>query len=337
MRILVIGGTRFIGAAAVHRLRARGHEVAVLNRGRTPDDLPPDVVRIVGDRDELSASRAALHRFGPDVALHMVVGNRMHAEHAQEALRGTVDRLVLASSIDVYRAYGRLNETEPGPLEPMPQDEDAPLRERLYPYRSQTKDTSDPRWSYDKIPAEKVVLGDPDLPGTVLRLPMVLGPGDYQHRLFPILKPMVDERPAIVLQRAYAHWQSTYGYVDNVAEALAVACENERASGRVYNVGDRALSVLEMHGHVARTLGWDGDFVLLSRDELPKSLIAPWRVEQSLVGSSDRIREELDYQPVLDLEEGIARTVAWERDHPPDPVPEDLDDYTDQDEVLGRL
>jgi nucleoside-diphosphate-sugar epimerase len=47
-------------------------------------------------------------------------------------------------------------------------------------------------------------MGTAGLPGTVLRLPTVYGPGDYQHRLFEYLKRMDDGRPAILLGEGVA-------------------------------------------------------------------------------------------------------------------------------------
>ncbi len=60
----------------------------------------------------------------------------------------------------------------------MPLTEESPLREHLYPFRGPTpRSDDDPRqWldDYGKILVERVVMGDPDLPGTVLRLPVEL-------------------------------------------------------------------------------------------------------------------------------------------------------------------
>ena len=80
-----------------------------------------------------------------------------------------------------------------------------------------------------------------------------------------------------------------------------------------------------------------GEFVLKPRDELPASLVTPWRVEQSLVGLAEKIRDDLGYAPVMDIEDCIHETVRWERDDPPDPLPTDRLNYDDQDDVLGKL
>src|SRR6188472_1238078 len=51
MRLLVLGGTKFLGRAAVDAALARGHEVTLFNRGRTNPGLFPDAEHLVGDRD----------------------------------------------------------------------------------------------------------------------------------------------------------------------------------------------------------------------------------------------------------------------------------------------
>src|SRR5690606_32464382 len=160
MRILVIGGTRFIGAAAVRRLQELGHEVAVLNRGLAPVEPPAGVVRIRGDRDALEAVRPRIEAFAPEAVLHNVILREEQVAGALEAIRGIAPRFVMVSSCDVYRAYGRLTGTEPGPPDPMPLVETSPLRESRYPYRDRFSDPSHPLHWYDKIPAEARALSD---------------------------------------------------------------------------------------------------------------------------------------------------------------------------------
>ena len=50
MRVLVVGGTSFVGRAIAWAVLGAGHELTVINRGVTPSDLPASVTRLVGDR-----------------------------------------------------------------------------------------------------------------------------------------------------------------------------------------------------------------------------------------------------------------------------------------------
>ena len=60
MSSLVLGGSTFVGRRLVNLLTEAGQSVAVLNRGRTPSALPPDVRRLVADRTDVASMRAAL-------------------------------------------------------------------------------------------------------------------------------------------------------------------------------------------------------------------------------------------------------------------------------------
>ena len=59
-RTLVLGGSVFVGRRLVHTLLEQGHEVTVLNRGKTPTELPGGVTRLVADRTDADQMRAAL-------------------------------------------------------------------------------------------------------------------------------------------------------------------------------------------------------------------------------------------------------------------------------------
>src|SRR5437870_13235909 len=104
------------------------------------------------------------------------------------------------------------------------------------------------------------------LPGTVLRLPMVYGPGDPLHRFFPMLKRMMDRRTRILLFDEMAAWRSPRGYVENVAAAIALAACSDRAVGEIYNVAEEpAFSELEWARQIAAQARWDGEFTVLPR------------------------------------------------------------------------
>ncbi len=64
-------------------------------------------------------------------------------------------------------------------------NEDSPLRGQLYPLRSHASGPEDMLYHYDKILVECELLENTIMPATILRLPMVYGPGDPQHRIRP--------------------------------------------------------------------------------------------------------------------------------------------------------
>jgi nucleoside-diphosphate-sugar epimerase len=60
---------------------------------------------------------------------------------------------------------------------------------------------------YDKIAVEEAIQSDPAVPWTILRLPMVYGPGDPLHRFFPLLKRVADARSSILFSEDLAAWR----------------------------------------------------------------------------------------------------------------------------------
>ena len=137
MRILVIGGTRFIGPSVVTELQELGHDVTLFHRGQT-GTAAQGVTEILGDRRKLTEHTDELRKLQPDVVLDMIAVIEEDARQLAEVFTGYAKRIVLASSMDVYRAYGRLLGKEQGPPDETPLTEESPLREKLYPYRGET-------------------------------------------------------------------------------------------------------------------------------------------------------------------------------------------------------
>ena len=164
-------------------------------------------------------------------------------------------------------------------------------------------------------------MGAPDLAGTVLRLPRVYGPGDRQHTFRPFVQRMLDQRPAILLGAAQARWRWTHGYVENVADAIAVAATNERAAGRIYNVGEGPTPTAEERVRMlGSVMGWRGDIVILPDDRLPRHLVAPYGYTPHIAFDTSRIRDELQWSELVTTDEGLRRTADWERTADPGPV-----------------
>lgn len=339
MKILAIGGTGFIGRFVIRELERTGHEVTVLHRGSA---APPEgTAQIIGDRNRINEYRETLAAEKFDLVIDFVLSSERQARQLMEALRGITRRLVVLSSMDVYRAWGVFFELEPGGLERLPVNEESAVRTRpAYPpevLEGLRKRVSWADAEYDKVPVERVVLSEPGLPATVLRLPMVYGPGDYIHRFYPFLKRMDDGRRFILFADDVAQVRSPRGYVADVAAGIVRAAASERAAGRIYNICEReCFSELEWAKRIAAATGWPGEFVVLPRERAPQHLIWPGNTKQHMVVSSDRIRSELGYSEVTPEAEAFASTVAWERKHPPESVGVPFD-YASEDSALSGL
>lgn len=99
MKLLVLGGTRFLGRALVDAVLERGHEPTLFNRGRTNPDLYPEVERLVGDR---SNDLSALAKRDWDATLDVAAYFPPDVQRSVDALRGHIGRYVFISSVSVY-------------------------------------------------------------------------------------------------------------------------------------------------------------------------------------------------------------------------------------------
>lgn len=340
MRVLVIGGTGFIGSHVLHSLAAVGHEVAVFHRGRTPLPRNLPVSEVLGDRRDLLNLADAWKAFAPDVVLDMIPATEDDARVLMATFRGITRRVVAVSSADVYRAFGRLQGVEPGPPEPIPITEESPLRGRLYPYRGERLRPAvagAQMDDYEKILVERTVMGDREVVGTVLRLAAVYGPGDALRRLHFLVKRMVDQRPAILLDEFEAGWRWPIVYVENAASAIALAVTHERAAGRIYNVAEPdAPSRLERTREIAEAFGWKGRIVIVPESTLPPHLKVGVKAPlQDFVLDTTRIRKELGYVESVGRVEGLRNTVMWEVAHVAEVADSRIFDYETEDAVLA--
>jgi nucleoside-diphosphate-sugar epimerase len=296
------------------------------------------VQEIRGEHEALGECAAQLRRVAPTVVIDMVAYRERDGVDLLAAFRGVAERVVVASSMDVYRGYGRARRLEPGEPDKGVSAEDAPLRVSRYPYRAQAKGPDDMLYDYEKILVEQAVTSCPELPATVARLPAVYGPGDPYHRMFEYIKRMDDRRSAILMSEHKARWRWGRGYVEDVGAAVALAATDERATGRTYNVGEaQARTEGEWVRTIGKAAGWVGQVLAVPDDLLPGHLRSPNDWRHDVVGDTTRIRHELGYQQAVSAPEAIRRTIAWERANLPKQVDPEQFNYSAEDAALARL
>jgi len=338
MKVLIIGGTGFIGPSTAAQLQQAGHSVTVFHRGKT--NPPQGVEQIIGDRQRLGEYREAFAREKFAVVIDFILSSERQARLLMDTFRGITHRVVALSSMDVYRSWGVYSGSEPGGLEPLPVDENSAVRTGpAYPPHVFQKVRGIYPWvddEYDKVPVERLILSDRELPGTVVRLPMVYGPGDPAHRFHPFLKRMDDGRPYILFADDGAAMRTPRGYVENVAAGIALAATSDRAAGQIYNLGEtECFSELEWARKIAAATGWRGEFVVLPHDKTPPHLHWPGNTAQHQVALSEKIRRELGFNEPVTREAAIRRTIEWERAHPPQGVGIPLD-YKAEDGAVAK-
>ncbi len=339
MKILIIGGTNFIGPSVVRQLVTMGHDVTLFHRGNTKADLPENMNYIYGERSQLHDYKSEFESLSPDVVVDMICYTESEARMLMDVFKGITQRVVVISSMDVYRAYGAILGKESGVAE-VPLTEDSALRSSLYLLKDAPKRPLNAPADYEKIVVEKVVMSS-ELPGTIVRLPMVYGKNDPLNRLSPYLKRMGDHRDAIVLLDSIAKWRGSYGYVENIGYAIALAVTNEKAKGRIYNVAEsETLSEEERITKIGKLAGWKGKVISLSKEKFPQDWNFPFNTEQDWFVDSTQIREELGYREIVPVEKALKKTIEWERNHPSTEMQQLtapwLLDYATEDTVLKQ-
>lgn len=309
MRVLIIGGTGFIGQRIVCALMEKHHEVRVFHRGTTTAELPPSVSHIHGERAELPRFAPLFRVWAPDVVLDTFAYDRDDLALVNLATEEIPCRFVFLSSMDVYRAYGIYCRLEEGAPETKPFDENAPLRSVLYPYRKDAASDDDLMFRYDKIPVEQFALNEMNRPVTILRLGKVYGPGDPQRHAQRYLEQLRGGTVRYSNERSEWRWSRTY--VENAADAVALAIAGKAGASQIYNVADEP--VLTEHGWAGAVAGATGCTVdIQTATELSESGDRLYEWRQHLCADTTRIRRELGWREKFDLEEALRRTFAGE-------------------------
>ena len=214
MRVLILGGTRFVGRHVVRMLLDAGGEVTVLHRGVT-GEAPPGAKTVTGDRSEADGL-AGLGDGHYDAVLDLSAYFSEWTRAAVEALTGRVAHYVFISSGAVYRPSAQLPWPETTPFGPSP----------IWG-----------RYGEEKIASERL-LWDAHAEGrfavTVFRFPFILGRGNFADRESFAFSRLEAGRPILLPGGGMAVNQ--FVYAQDVARALVASLERpDRSAGEAYN------------------------------------------------------------------------------------------------------
>jgi nucleoside-diphosphate-sugar epimerase len=322
LTIAILGGTGFIGRAIADRAVRRGLAPVVLARGQHPIDLPDGAVFEPVDRTDKTRLIDVLRTHQVDTLIDIYGMGMLNTRPVFEAMAELGGRYVLLSSVDVYANYGGLLRKETPAIQTAPAKEDDPLRGFRFPYRgnpNRPKGVSAELFEdYDKIVLEDAARTHSEFATTIMRAPMIFGPRDPQHR-FAWAVDAVRAGGLVKMDERAAKWPNSYGYVDDVAEAMLLAALDPRAAGRTYNVGQDVVYTpiewLLMFGVVMNTR------IEIETVPAEEKALLFQRADASdlrypLTLDTTRIRDELGFDEPTDLREALLATVAYETKDP---------------------
>jgi nucleoside-diphosphate-sugar epimerase len=304
---LVLGGSVFVGKHLVEQLLAAGTQVAVLNRGKTPTTLSPDVERLTADRTDNEQMRAALAGRDWD-AVYDVSGFVMAAggsdiEGLLDLLDGHAGAYVYTSSIMAYDQswVGVFPWTEDQPTNP-----DGPA-------------------SYGgfKAIAERAIVArhsSTGFPGSAVRPAAIYGPDNNIFDMeLPMFLRLQQRRPILVPHGGLV--VGSYGHVDDLCVAMITIASSAAAHGEVFNVSGESADVNRYIDVLAEVVGVDPDVVLVPDDLLPELTAAGappafghlCKVRHHAMLSTAKVERLLGVTPQYDLCRGHAHTYEWFR------------------------
>jgi nucleoside-diphosphate-sugar epimerase len=281
MRILIMGGTRFIGVSLTKILVAQGHEVVLFNRGNKP--VPVEgVQQIQGDRQDIAQLKTKLAGESFEAIFDNNGRELSDTQPLVELFAGKLAHFVYVSSAGVYL-----------PSHQMPHRESDPV---------------DPNSRHKGKFATEEYLQAQGIPFTSIRPTYIYGPGNYNDLEAWFFDRLVRNRP-ILIPSGGLHF-TQFGHVDDLATAMAAVLGNEKAKGQIYNIsGDRYVTLTGLAYSCAEAMGKNPADVEIKYYEpklfnFGKSKAFPIRVQHFFADIS-KAMNDLNWQPQYDLVSGL--------------------------------
>ncbi|MEM8505532.1 MAG: NAD-dependent epimerase/dehydratase family protein [Cyanobacteria bacterium P01_D01_bin.1] len=281
MRVLVIGGTRFIGVYLTKQLVRQDHEVTLLNRGNHP--APVDGVEtIVCDRTNPEALIQALSDKSFDAVFDNNGRELSHTKPLADLFKGQLKHFIYVSSAGVYAKSDQMPHVEGDSVDP----------NSRHKGKFHTED----------------YLREQGIPFTAIRPVYIYGPQNYNPLEKWFFDRIVHDRAVPIPGSGMALTQ--LGHCQDLAAAMVAVLGNDQAIGQIYNVsGEKAVTFDGLARACAIAAGKDPDTTKIihynPKDfDFGKKKAFPMRVQHFFTDIS-KAKAELDWQPQFSLIDGL--------------------------------
>lgn len=281
MKVLVIGGTRFVGLRLVKLLAKEGHDITLLNRGKTKALLPPGLRRHYIDRRDSTAMKSALANESFEAVFDMTGYQVRNLEPLIEILNGKINHYIFQSTCGVYAES-----------EFLPILEDFPY---LIPVNGLTGLAA---YEQDKADCEKFLLKayeERGFPVTIFRCPMIYGPENWMDdREGSYFARLLQQRRILIPGNGSA--VNHFAHVDDVARAHLSVVGKKQTLGHAYNIaGAEAVTIKGYVDTIAQIIGVPAGKVYLEPQEvkLLKRPVFPFTWERTAFSVYKRLKSTL--------------------------------------------
>ncbi|UNU25102.1 NAD-dependent epimerase/dehydratase family protein [Microcoleus vaginatus] len=281
MRILMMGGTRFIGVYLTKILAAQGHEVVLFNRGNKPVPVA-GVKQIQGDRTNVEQLQEKLSTVEFDAVFDNNGRELSDTQPLAEIFKGRVQHFVYMSSAGVYLKSDQMPHIE--------------------------GDATDPKSRHLGKCETENYLATSGLPWTSIRPTYIYGPQNYNDLEAWFFDRIVRDRPIPIPGNGMHFTQ--LGHCQDLAKAMAAVLGNERAIGQIYNVsGDRFVTFDGLARACIQAAGKSPDAIKIvhydpKQFDFGKKKAFPMRL-QHFFASVNKAVTDLNWQPEFDLLSGL--------------------------------
>lgn len=283
MRILIMGGTRFIGVYLTQLLVEQGHEVVLFNRGNRPVPALPGIGQIIGDRTNATQLKEKLSPEKFDVIFDNNGRELTDTQPLAEIFQDQVQHFIYMSSAGVYLKSDQLPHIE--------------------------GDAVDPKSRHRGKHETEAYLSQQKLPFTSIRPTYIYGPQNYNDLESWFFDRIVRDRPIPIPGNGLHITQ--LGHVKDLAQAMTQVIGNSQAIGQIYNIsGDRYVTFDGLARACAVAAGKSPDAIKIvhydpKKFDFGKRKAFPMRV-QHFFASVNKAMAELAWQPEYDLISGLA-------------------------------
>jgi nucleoside-diphosphate-sugar epimerase len=307
VRVLIIGGTRYMGRAAVERMLARGDDVAVFSRGRARPSWWDRVEHIAGDRTDRDGFRAALRGRSFDGVIDMRAFRREDVESAHETFLGHVGRYLMVSTGSVY-GDGAVDYPTHCPLEEA--DVDWAALDYAYP-------PGQDAYGVGKRHCEKWLQEHSRVPYTIVRVPAVMAWDDPTGRMWWWVQRALDGRGVVIPMEHRGAFPTLYAL--DAAESFLRALDAPRAANQTYHIASQQLLTVERWvGLIWEAAGAGGEITFVPEGVIHRRAgLADYRPpltrETQTIWKVSRAEQDFGLR-TTPPERWIRTTVEWYRD-----------------------